>query len=230
MRPPTQSKKQSRRVAAWIYAVINPIISSLQREQTLLETGSLTWRPHTGQSELIRAIQEYVDSNQWPNFEDFLSEYPKSPIVSAFGRHDSTLTELNSVAKKLFDWMLADREFQESVDRAFIEYEEIRAQLEPQGPILIHSRAEIPKESAQYVINNVQTLPSHYTFSAFWNSTGRKLLAFRDRREFQPLHRCKDNLGEISARLKQILEVRRLNLSREFDVPAAPVPGVTFEE
>ena len=226
----TVSRKQSRRVAAWIYAVINPMINGLQREQLLLDSGSLTWRPHTGQCELIRTAQEYVDSAQWPNYQDFVAEHPKSPIVPAIANHDSILKELNSLAGRLFNWMLSDRSFLEAADRAYQEYEEMREHLGPQAPILIHTRSDIPKMIAEYVINNVQTLPSHYVISALWNSTGKNLLSFRDQQHFTALLRSKDSLAEISAKLKRMLEDFRLQLSREFDVPAAPVAGVTFEE
>ena len=82
---------------------------------------------------------------------------------------------------------------------------------------------------AEYLINNTQTLPSHYLISAFWNSEGKNLISFSIRPEFQPLHRSKDSLSNTSARLKQVLESYRLALSREYDVPAAPVPGISFE-
>jgi hypothetical protein len=226
----TISRKQSRRVAAWIYAVINPVINGLQREQLLLDAGSLTWRPHTRQCELIRSTQEYVDSGQWPNYQDFVAEHPKSPIVPAIENHDSTLQELNSLASKLFDWMLSDKSFVEASGRAFQEYEEMREHLGPQAPILTHTRPDIPKMLAEFVINNVQTLPSHYVIAALWNSTGKSLLSFRDHRQFTALLRSKDSLAENSAKLKRMLEDFRLQLSREFDVPAAPVAGVTFEE
>jgi len=68
-------RKQSRRVAAWIYVVINPIIDSLQRELSFLNSGNLTWRSRTNQCELIKTIQEYVDPGQWPNYQVFLAEY-----------------------------------------------------------------------------------------------------------------------------------------------------------
>ncbi len=210
---------------------MNPIIDSLQRELLLLDSGNLTWRPHTGRCEMIRTIQEYVDSTQWPNYQDFLAEQSKSPLISGFEQHDSALRRLNSVAQELFNRLLSWEKFSVSVEAALDIYESQRASLGPQAPLLTHTRKDVPKMAAEYVINNAQTLPSHYLISAFWNSSGGKsLLAFRNLPEFQQLHRSRDSLGEISAKLKQALETYRLSLSRSYDVPAAPVPGISFEE
>lgn len=223
-------KKQSRRVAAWIYVVINPIIDSLQRELSLLDSGNLTWRPHLGRCEMIRTIQEYVDSTQWPNYKDFLAEHPKSAFIPGFQRHDSDLKKLNTVAQELFNRMLSWEQFLVSVGAALDIYESGRASLGPRAASLTDTRNDIPKMAAEYLINNAQTLPSHYVISAFWNSAGNSLIGFRNLPEFQPLHRSKDGLSEISAKLKQALEGYRLSLSRDYDVPAAPVPGISLEQ
>jgi hypothetical protein len=223
-------KKQFRRVAAWIYAVINPIIDSLQRELLLLDSGNLTWRPHTGRCAMIRTIQEYVDSTQWPNYQDLLAEHPAALYIEGFKRHDSDLKKLNTVAQELFNLLLSSSQFMVTVDGTLDAYESQKASLGPQAPSLTHTRKDVPKMVAEYVINNAQTLPSHYLISAFWNFASKNLIAFRNLPEFQPLHRSKNSLSEISAKLKQILESYRLSLSRDYDVPAAPVPGITFEE
>jgi hypothetical protein len=223
-------KKQSRRVAAWIYAVINPIIDSLQRELSLLDSGNLTWRSQTGRCEVIRTIQEYVDPTQWPNYQDFVAEHPKSLFAQGFNLHDSRLEGLNTAAKALFDRMLSWRHFSDSVDAALAAYESQRPSLGLQAPSFTSIREDVPKIAAEYLINNAQTLPSHYLISPFWNSAGKDLLAFRSLPQFQPLHRSRDSLAEHSARLRQMLEGYRLSLSRDYDIPAAPVPGIFFEE
>src|SRR5713226_2826837 len=98
-------KKQSRRVAAWIYVVINPVVDSLGRELELLNSGNLTWRSYSGRCEVIRTIQEYVDPLQWPNYYDFLSEH--AGLKDGFTIHDSRLERLSAVAKETFDWLLS---------------------------------------------------------------------------------------------------------------------------
>jgi len=222
-------KKQFRRVAAWIYAVINPIIDSLQRELSLLDSGNLTWRPYSRRSEMIKTIQEYVDPAQWPNYKDFVAEHPKSVFIPGFKQHDSQLDALNNAAQALFSHLLSWPDFLNSVQAALTTYESQRASLGSRAQSLTEM-SDLREEVAQHVINNAQVLPSHYVISQFWNSAGMNLLAFRNRPEFQPLHRAKDSLIENSAKLKRALEIYRLSLSRDYDVPAAPVPGLSFEE
>jgi len=223
-------KKQVRRVAAWIYAVLNPIINSLERENSLLDSGNLTWRPLTGRCEAIRTIQEYVAPDQWPNYQTFFAEHVNSVFVPRFEQHDSELAKLETVAQMLLNQLLSDREFLAAVRESLDIYESQRASFGPQAPALVHTRDDIPRMAAEYLINNVQNLPAHYLVSAFWNSTGRNLLHFRNRTEFEPLQRSNNRLNEVSEKLRAALEGYRLTLSREYDVPAAPVPSISFEQ
>jgi len=209
---------------------MNPIIGSLERELSLLDSGNLTWRAYSGRCEMIRTTQEYVDSTQWPNYQDFLAEHPKSVFIPGFKRHDSKVGDLDTVAKVLFDRMLSWKDFLDSVDAALKTYESQRGSLGPQAQALTDMRRDVREEAAQHIINNAQLLPSHYVVSAFWNSEGKSLLAIRNRPEFRDLHQARINLSEISAKLKQALERYRLSLSRDYDVPAAPVPGISFEQ
>ena len=225
-----QSQKQSRRVAAWIYAVMNPIINSLEREISFLDSGNLTWRAYSRRCEMIKTIKEYVDSTQWPNYDDFLAEHDKSAFVPAFKHHDSDLEALNNSALALFGRLLSLPDFLSSLDAALANYESQRASLAPQAPSLIHTAKDVREEVTQHVINNVQKLPSHYVIASFWNEVGSNLLSFRNRPEFQPLHKVRNGLLEHSAKLKKVLESHRLTLSRRHDVPAAPVPGLSIEK
>jgi hypothetical protein len=223
-------RKQFRRIAAWIYAVINPIIDSLQRELSFLDSGNLTWRSRTNRCEFIRTIQEYVDSGQWPNYQDFLAEHRASAFIPGFKQHDSNLEKLNTAAGEVFLWVINSKIFTDSFDAALVQYETQRASMGPQAQSLADMKKDVLQEAAQHVINNTQTLPSHYVISGFWNLIGRNLLALRNVPEFLPLHRSRDRLLENSSKLKMALESYRLSLSRNYDVPAAPVPGVSFEE
>ncbi|HEV2490852.1 MAG TPA: hypothetical protein VGT03_13685 [Candidatus Acidoferrales bacterium] len=209
---------------------MNPIIDSLQRELLLLDSGDMTWRPQTGRCETIRTIQEYVDPTQWPNLQDFLAEHSHSIFIPRIQQHDSKLEELNAVANLIFNRILSWGQFLDEVSAALEKYESQRASLGPQAPSFIHMREEIPKIVAEYLINNRQSLPSHYVISPFWNFAGKSIIAFRNLPEFGSLHRLRDGLSEVSAKLKQELESHRLTLSRTHDVPAAPFPGVSFEE
>src|SRR6266481_6883566 len=117
----TLHEGQSRRVAAWIYAVINPIVDSLQREASLLEVENLTWRSSSGRCEIIKLIQEYVDTRQWPNYFDFLAD--NSPFLKTFQTHDADVKSLNLKAKNTYDWLLSWDQFSSTVADLLQSYE-----------------------------------------------------------------------------------------------------------
>jgi hypothetical protein len=222
-------RKQSRRVAAWTYVVINPIIDSLQRELLVLNSGNLTWCSRTGECEIIRTIQEYVDPEQWPNYQVFLAEYKASVLFPGFKQHDSNVEKVNTAAKETFVGLLNSSTFINMFEAAFNQYESQRSSMGFPAQSLVDSKRDVQEEAAQHIINDVPNLPSHYVISAFWNSTGRDLLSLRTSHEFRPLHQSVGSLLKNSSKLKQVLEAFRLALSREYDIPAAPVPGISFE-
>lgn len=220
-------KRQFRRVAAWIYAVINPIIDSLQHELIFLDVDNLAWRASSGRSEFIKPIQEYVDVTQWPNFYDYKVEH--APFSGTFTRHDEELRSLNGTAKAIYEGLLSSSQFLVDVESQLGAYETQRPTIGPQFPSFNNSRADLPRVAAENVINNVENLPPHYLFAPFWNFASRALLVYRGLPVFESLHSSRVNLRHVSSVLKGALEEHRLSLSREFDVPAAPVPGVSFD-
>jgi hypothetical protein len=220
-------KRQSRRVAAWIYVVLNPIIELLQREVELLDRGSLTWRFTSGRCEFLRVIQEYVDSTQWPNYYDFAAEHPA--FIKGFKQHDDHLEKVNSSAAQTYNWLLSLDDFSETIKKLASQYnDQPMSRTFPGGSL--GSGEELAKYCAEYLINNLRELPSHYSLSGFWNSSNGPLLTFRNTPRFKLLEKTTEQLLASSNRLKSALESRRLALSREYDVPAAPVPGIAFNE
>lgn len=207
---------------------MNPVIDSLQRELGLLDRENLTWRSSTGRCEFIRRVQEYVDPTQWPNYYDFLADH--STFVAGFKQHDSQLEKLNGLAKEIYEWMLTWGDFSVALEDLLNKYDSQKGTLPPSGPNIIDFRNDIPKHAAEYLINDIHDLAPHYTFSGFWKVASGSLMDFRYHPRFQPLRKTTHNLALTSSRLKQALESRRLSLSREFDVPAAPVPGISFDE
>ncbi|MFI5097021.1 MAG: hypothetical protein ACHQT6_03515 [Candidatus Acidiferrales bacterium] len=208
-----------------IYVVINPITDSLERELSLLEKGNLTWRSNTNRCEYIRTIQEYVDSRQWPNYEDFLYENENAIFLKTFSVHDDDLKKVNSEAENLYKWLLSWDEFSRGVSVSLDRYEQQRA-AQPGWPSFYPVRKELDQMVAENLINNIKSMPTHYTYSFFWNFIASEHLQVRHHSQFSSLFEAQAELREISSALKGGLEDHRLNLSRKYDVPAAPVPGL----
>jgi hypothetical protein len=214
-----QPKKRSQRVAAWIYEVINPIIEGLERELYFLQTGNGTWRYFSQRCEFIRPVQEYVESAQWPNYSDFVVEHPD--FKKRFQSHDTSLSGLNNSASALFGALLGNPQFTEKVDSSFQAYEERRSQ-EPMASDLAYMKQDLPKLVAEYLINNISDLPSHYAAARFWATSSNDLRAFQNSTNlFDPLRAAKEMLSVESQRLISDLEIKRSKFLGTFDLPAA---------
>jgi len=57
-----KSKKGTRRIEAWIYTVITPLIEALKIEKSFLKDKNWTWRYYTKNLEFILPLEGYVDS------------------------------------------------------------------------------------------------------------------------------------------------------------------------
>jgi hypothetical protein len=215
-------KRRSKRVEAWIYTVINPVVEGLQRESVLLETGNLSWRYYSQRCEFIRPVQEYIDSAQWPNYNDFLEE--NQEFRERFQSHDTRLEALNNAASALFSALFANPQFLDAVESALTAYEKFR-QSDPLAPDLSRMRDDDTKYAAEYLINNYRALPVHYQLAKFWTLASDGMHAFRSSSNiFSPVQDHALALKSESQRLSSDLENNRLGFARTFDIPAAPVP------
>ncbi len=222
-------KQHSQRVAAWVYTVLNPIVSGLDREIHFLNQGNLTWRYYSRRCEYIRPVQEYVQNGHWPNYEDFLADNPS--FTRKFSVHDEAVGEAELLAGRFYDTLLQSPLFRTEVDNYLKEYEAAVNPTEPSLYTLEHMKEELPKYVAEYLINEVKALPPHYTthkfwekYSAsFWQKYSLEFEPYKGRQSFRLLLSLKRRLAEISAKTKPRLEGHRLFLCRKFDVPAAPI-------
>jgi hypothetical protein len=218
----------SRRVEAWIYTVLNPLIDAMQRETQLLQQGNLTWRFHSKRSEFIRPTLEYIVSAYLPNLDDFLAEHPT--FRDRFDEHDDALSEAEGRARTVFEILLSSPLFQRQVKEFADRYESQFASSQPHYPSLLLMKDDLPKYVAEYLINRVDALPNHYTVHKFWREFAREFELSshefgqpKQRQSSAALGEAVDTLSEISMRLRRELESHRLFLCRKYDIPAAPV-------
>jgi len=225
----------SRRVQAWVYAIMNPIIESLNREVFLLTKGNLGWRFHSRSCEYIRPVSQYIDVRQEPNYEDFLTEHPN--FNSDFEEHDRQVSELESSAAYLFSALTQSAVFQEQVRTASEAYESA-SRNNPLYPIRPSERpADVHLEHlsnsvAELLVNRTESLPGHYLLHRFWSDYGKTFEPIANQLEpyqqGRPLRRTLENamgtLCEASKKLADNLKERRRSLCIEYDIPLAPIP------
>jgi len=214
-----KQKRTSNRVAAWIYSVINPIIPALDREQEVLNRTNLTWRGGPRRFEVLRQVREYVDSSQWPNYEDFVADNPTFG-KGHFKRHDDALVEMEGLALKYFESLLRHHFFKRVLAATLEKHETANPRQS-----LNYMKDELAEYVAECIVNDVRSLPSHYTTHEYWNQYSNEFSSLRQGPELESLRSSAVKLARVSLSLKGTLEKLRLELCRTYDVPAAPLPA-----
>lgn len=218
MKKKTEPIKGSRRVEAWIYTVINPFIEALKIEKSFLNEKNWTWRYETKSLEFILPLENYIDSASLPNFEQFLKAYPN--VERSRKKHEDLRAALSENCEVAFNNLIAVKAFHEKVRSSRSAYGEYPGGAVPEG--------DFDKLIAQYVVNRIKELPSHYTTSKFWARFGREFFEFRSGKEFEKLDISGEELAKHDERLLAKLDDLRATLSEEYDVPPAPTSTAYF--
>jgi hypothetical protein len=195
------------------------VIDALRREAALMKTGNLSWRAYRQRCEFIRPVHELINPAHQPILDDLLSEDPA--LRARLDEHDSALEELEAAASTFFQGLVQTRHFQELTAECLSNYAAMRAS-NPQLPEL-GDASRIPEYVAEFLVNNTETLPQHYTMSLFWESFRPEFMMFKERQSFETVQHYANSLAQISGKLRLDLETMRLNIVREYDIPAAPI-------
>jgi hypothetical protein len=206
-----------QRVKAWVYTVINPVLEGLRVEPAFLGKKNWTFRFYSGELEFVRPLDEYVEFAAKPNLEDFLESNQEDRRIMA-GR-DQARNVLREKCRGAHAYLAGQEAFREKVASCgdqFTGTGDFRLK------VANMPREEFHKLVAEWIVNNIRSLPEHYGTSRFWSIFGADLMAFRIGEDFQQadqagalLQRSND---EVSTRLRET----RKQLAQEHDVPFAP--------
>jgi hypothetical protein len=216
----TKPEKGSERVKAWVYAILNPVIEALRRETGLLKSSNLSWRFHTKRCEYIRPVEELIDPSHLPILDDLLAEDPI--LQERFREHASEISRLEESAARFFQGLIQAAPFREQVSRCLEEYSVAVRASNPTYPDL-DAVSRTPEYVAEYLVNNIKSLPRHHTMYAFWQRFEPEFSEFKKRETFTRTGEAAGRLSRVSERLQSDLESLRLTLCREYDIPAAPI-------
>jgi len=220
---------RANRVQAWVYAILNPVIESVRRELQLLDKGNVSWRFYSKKCEYIRPVAEYIDSNQLPNYEDFLVDGFNEGFKSVIDAHDSAVSAVEAAATRFFDGLMHSTLFSNEVKKAFDEYK-LHAQGKPVYPDPDSIERDLSKYVAEYLINRTDLLPSHYLAHKFWEEfrtrfelSAAEFEPYQLRESFQAFAQSVHTLRKISQALLAAFENHRYQLCSTYDIPAAPL-------
>ena len=208
-----KSKKGTRRIEAWIYTVITPIIEALKIEKSFLKDKNWTWRYYTKNLEFILPLEGYVDSASIPNFEDFFNTNLK--IERKRKKREDLRAALTENCQIAFKYLTELEDFRDNVKSSLSMYGEY-----PGGAV---TEKDFHKLIAQYIINDTKEMPQHYTTSQFWSKFGNEFLEFRTGEKFEELDASGKQLEVEDERFLITLENLRSVLCEKYDIPAAPV-------
>lgn len=220
MQPPPHS----RRVQAWVYAIMNPVIESLRREVFFLDKGNITWQGDTRRCEYIRPVREYFQYSQWPNYEDFVADPLNLGFREKFEEHDRALSTVESSAVDFADGLVRSDLFRKQVKDSLDQYQST-TRAHPELPYLDDMpEGSLARGLAALLVNRIDVLPHHYGTHKFWEMYKMEFEPYRDRPSFQAVIKATDTLKEVSSKLLLALEDHRQRLCRTYDIPAAPLP------
>jgi len=222
--------QHSKRVEAWVYAVLNPLIENLEREIFLLNKGNLSWRFYSRKCEYIRPIRDYVRIDQRPNYEDFISDPLNTGFQEKFEAHDGALAEVETSASRFSDGLIQSELFVKQMQASLKEYESI-ARNNPLYPYMESMRESLPKAAAEFLVNRVDVLPDHYMTHKFWEEyqdkfdlSAQEFEPYGQRQSFRGLVQARAALKNAADKLLHDLDTHRQLLCRTYDIPAAPIP------
>lgn len=160
----TSRRKKARpskdQVRAWLTTVIAPLESALAVEHHRLTSSSGNWsfRCDTQDFEFFWAVEKMVAAVHEPNLRQLLRY--KTELRKLAHDHDRALDGLRSAARGAYDRLLRNQPF-----------------------AMLASSASVSESDrryfAEYVVNGLRDLASHYTFHEAWARAGGQFLDLR---------------------------------------------------
>jgi hypothetical protein len=214
--------KHTRRVASWVYAVLNPLIDSVGREVAYLEEGNLTWRNFSRHCEHMRPIVEYIEPGQLPVYGDFLAN-EQAGFKSRFSEHDRKLGATEAAASDAYRVLIQPEAFQKQIEQSLEEYESrVSSRESGYRESLIPTADSLARAVAELLVNRADELPYHHSTKRFWQDHREQFQRFRKDPAFGALNRAATAFKESSTLLRDALVSHRLDLCSSYDIPAAP--------
>jgi hypothetical protein len=207
-------------VRAWFDTVFQYALRGLEAERNLLVHRSWTFRFRKRAFEYLAPLAEHLPSEARENLEQFQSFFPE--VATRIDAHDNRERQLETSCNAYLDALLKSPDFQQvfhsvakeaprTLGREFSSYFGAYSEGDSMGVL------------AEYVVNNVETLASHYSTAEVWNHyRGRflevastpALTTFREEVE-----KSSDAMLKAVDNLTASLKTTRSELSLEFDVP-----------
>ena len=208
---------------SWVHYVLNPWVDCLAQEVRLLSEGNLTFRWYSQDFEFVRPLREYVPPLQLPVMEDLIQARPD--LGSRVSEHDSKRDELKQAAVVAYGKLKTDPAFFGTLNQTVEGFQPKRQEVHHDQSGTADSN--LLDRVAEWVVNNIRTLPTHYEDSKFWEQSSLTLLEFRRADYFGPVREHSGSALKVFAALQVHLRKVRFELIDDYDIPPSPAPAFT---
>jgi hypothetical protein len=241
-------ERGSLRVQAWIYVAVNPLISALETEARLLGAYNPTWRFISQDLEYVWEPRRYLDPNGRIVLDDLLLAVGAAePLVAGYTdlssriqKHAAQIERIRKSAATYHHSLVTNPQFTALIDEALQAY--LNARYAPPvtrgfdpEPWGAYPRDVLKDIVAENVVNQRGELPGNRTDQAFWSylmhhgylgrvaeinapTVMRRVLEQEERATVEDAKQLGEHLSSL-----------RFDLCQRYDVPAAPVAGLTLD-
>ncbi len=206
----------------WLVTVVNPLLEHVAHERYFLERKNWTWHYESRRFEFLLPLYEYIEPRYLPNFEQF---YRRHREVSGKGKsHDQLLKALEQIVGKAFDVLINCEPFKRAYDTCLTRSKSLG--FDTSWASIGQSSLQGLHRVAEYVVNNIDELPSDYSTAQFWqvhHSTLSSIASEHARELFHRIHHRGIRLQKVDGELNAALERVRSGYLRKFSIPPVPI-------
>ncbi len=204
MRTSRRKKERPSRdqVRAWLTTVIAPLASALAVEQQWVTRGNWSFRCHTHDFEFLLPIEKMVALPYSPNLEQLLRY--RGDLKRLANAHDSALASLRRSATGAYDRVIQNERFRTLAASSSIAESEHRY-------------------LAEYVVNGIRDLASHYVHHEMWTREGAKFLGVRKDpalvSEFRSLEASSGDFAKAVSALRIAVNALQVEFADAYKLP-----------
>lgn len=206
-------------VRAWFDTVFHYALQGLEMESSFMAQRNWTFRFKRQTLEYIAPIAEHVSARD--NLEQFLSFF--AGVKALVAEHDRGVQHLLETCSDFHAAIVKSPSFWRVFDSV-----EVEAPTALGSEFSDHFGAYSAREDfagilAEYLVNNIENLPDHYSTSRLWNTFRDRFRHVVDMPELVPYRQAteaagRDLLGVVNRLTRKLKQVRS-ELSLEFDAP-----------
>lgn len=215
----TAGKISTKIIRVWFDTILNPLVNGLEYEVDILNSGNIYWKSLYSSFEGFKPLIQFFDRRYSGNFEQLSVYYPDLKLL--IDNHDNHLERLNNCVNELYIKLINSTElvelYKQTIDATKNNSIKISDNLSA------YSDSKNYRFIAEYVINDIQTLPDEYTLAPIWNESLNQFKGLLKNNDLVSLYQSMINAkNSFKATVESIIEELkqlRFDLSIEFGEP-----------